>query len=405
MFVPRDKALLALFVVQISPLAFTKAPNTNGGERNRHQQNLTMVASDEANLHPTNLSRGRGAESRLRLYLVRHGESEANHRGIFAGQLDSPLTKGGASDARMLGESSVLLPTSSGARSQTKGQKEGSERTCPFDCVYSSDLSRAHDTCKLMLEGMHKRQLDGRNSYNNVNEDQETTAPGKVSGLCDIRLDERLRERSYGTLQGMPWNSDRSETNKIWRERGDSDTMPKWESDDDIWIRVKSFLSELVEEELLSQSDKSIQQPDRLDVVETTVTIGNDEYMSGDSCREDTASDIVNNNPKRILITSHGGVLRQILLRLVGVSKLKEMGATFDAKRKNKLITPNTSLTILDFSIRSDEHDATAENRCAIDGECLKEDHDSEGFRGVQIEIKVFANTDHLNGDVRIHDD
>merc|ERR1719410_778760 len=58
---------------------------------------------------------------------------------------------------------------------------------------------------------------------------------------------------------------------------------------------------------------------------------------------------------KHILITSHGGVLRQVLMRLIHVDKLKKMGAVYDPKRKNRLITPNASLSILDLWVGEQE--------------------------------------------------
>ena len=272
---------------------------------------------------------------RLRLYLVRHGESEANEQGVFAGQLDSPLTEQGIKDAKSLGEKSEFLilepPTTS--ETSTPDSNERGQHPHRFDIIYSSDLIRAHDTCKLILEGMPTQQQTNLDSQESSN----------------VRLDVRLRERSYGTLQGMPWSSDRNETDKLWRETHDEDDLPPiFETDDDIWIRVKEFLSDVIRDELYSE-----------DKIAT----------------------------KHILITSHGGVLRQILMRLVGVEKLKKVGAEFDTKRKNRLITPNTSLSILDLS----ENDGTSD--------------DSFPLEGIQAEMILFANTDHLKDGVRLHDD
>jgi len=59
------------------------------------------------------------------LYLVRHGESEANAAGRFAGQTDSPLTERGRAQAETVAEAL---------------------REVRFDRVISSDLSRAHET-------------------------------------------------------------------------------------------------------------------------------------------------------------------------------------------------------------------------------------------------------------------
>lgn len=273
---------------------------------------------------------------RLRLYLVRHGESEANEQGVFAGQLDSPLTEQGVKDAKSLGEKSEFLilepPTTSETSTPDLDQRD--KHPHRFDIVYSSDLIRAHDTCKLILEGMQTQQQTNLDSQDSSN----------------VRLDVRLRERSYGTLQGMPWSSDRNETDNLWRETHDEDDLPPiFETDDDIWIRVKEFLSDVIRDELYSE----------------------DEIAT-----------------KHILVTSHGGVLRQILMRLVGVEKLKKMGAEFDTKRKNRLITPNTSLSILDLS----KDDGTSDGKTG-------------SLEGIQTETILFANTDHLKDGVRLHDD
>ena len=68
----------------------------------------------------------------MKLFLVRHGESMANVEHCFAGQTDSPLTNLGVEQAVAIRD--VL-------------------KDIPFDKVYSSDLSRAHDTQKNALPG------------------------------------------------------------------------------------------------------------------------------------------------------------------------------------------------------------------------------------------------------------
>lgn len=334
-----------------------------------------------------------GQYHRLRLYLVRHGESEANQRGIFAGQLDSPLTGCGVIDAKSLGEISEFLIFQSSAQPQEQATEKNSTESQPFhfDGVYSSDLVRAHDTCKLILEGLRTRKRN--NLSNSTDKDHDRVATYFDSLSYDINLDQRLRERSYGTLQGMPWSSDKSETDKIWRNTHEKDELPPiFESDDDIWIRVKAFLLKLIEEELSMVINETMQQMKRNDLIKIT-----------------TAS---NEIPTRhILITSHGGVLRQMLMRLVGVDKLKKIGAEFDTNRKNRLITPNTSLTILDLSVGCKEQHAKPAGENVFDSACISydsnfnEDAGSDELKGIQVDLIVFANTDHLNGEVRIHDD
>jgi probable phosphoglycerate mutase len=67
------------------------------------------------------------------IYIVRHGQTEFNTKGIAQGHSDSPLTEKGMADAVRLGR--------------------GLQGTA-FDAVYSSDLGRAQHTAGLILEGM-----------------------------------------------------------------------------------------------------------------------------------------------------------------------------------------------------------------------------------------------------------
>jgi len=328
----------------------------------------------------------------LRLYLVRHGESEANQRGIFAGQLDSPLTERGVSDAKSLGERSDFFILQQPVDSQLQRADRNERELHPFffHRVYSSDLIRAHDTCRLILEGLRSRQ--SRKLTNGT--DNERTEPGIDSLLNDIRLDNRLRERSYGTLQGMPWSSDRNYTDKMWLDTHEKDESPPiFETDNDIWIRVKKFLLSLIEdEELLRSNRDSMPRMESSDMINSS--IANKETMT-----------------KHILITSHGGVLRQILMRLVDVDKLKRMGALYDPQRKNRLITPNASLSILDLSLECGHQyeigeKELGEERTGLsyrDGN-LRKNHDNH-LEGINVDLILLANTDHLKDVSQIHDD
>ena len=66
------------------------------------------------------------------LYLVRHGESEANAAGVFAGQTDSPLTPKGREQARVVAR--ALRPVR-------------------FDRIVTSPLSRTKDTASEIAAG------------------------------------------------------------------------------------------------------------------------------------------------------------------------------------------------------------------------------------------------------------
>jgi ribonuclease H / adenosylcobalamin/alpha-ribazole phosphatase len=70
------------------------------------------------------------------LYLVRHGESEANAAGVFAGQTDSPLTPRGREQAKVV--AMALRPVH-------------------FDRIVTSTLSRTRDTAAEVAAGRDVR--------------------------------------------------------------------------------------------------------------------------------------------------------------------------------------------------------------------------------------------------------
>ena len=86
--------------------------------------------------------------------LIRHGETEWNHRGLYQGQLDSPLTDTGVRQARAL--AARLGKTN-------------------FSCLVSSDSGRTRRTAELIAE---------------------------ATGL-ELHTDPRLRERHLGIFQGL----------------------------------------------------------------------------------------------------------------------------------------------------------------------------------------------------------
>lgn len=73
----------------------------------------------------------------MKLYLIRHGESEANATRSFAGWAPVSLTEKGEEDARLAGE---LI------------------RSLSFDKVFSSDILRAVQTCRLAMPDAEAEQ-------------------------------------------------------------------------------------------------------------------------------------------------------------------------------------------------------------------------------------------------------
>lgn len=115
------------------------------------------------------------------LVLARHGQSEWNLKNLFTGWKDPGLTDLGVQEAR------------------TAGQRL-KEMGVQFDIAFTSDLSRAQRTCKLILEEIGQPDL-------------KTIA------------DQALNERDYGDLAGL--NKDDARTRwgeeqvHLWRRSYD----------------------------------------------------------------------------------------------------------------------------------------------------------------------------------------
>ena len=75
----------------------------------------------------------------MKLWLVRHGETQANVAGLYSGHAPTPLTERGIQQARALGDCLQAVP---------------------FDCVLCSELARTQHTANVLLaERLIPRQI------------------------------------------------------------------------------------------------------------------------------------------------------------------------------------------------------------------------------------------------------
>ena len=128
----------------------------------------------------------------MKVYIVRHGESETNVKGIWTGWLDVNLTEQGKEDAKL-------------AKEVLSGVK--------FDKVYSSDLKRAMQTASIC-------------------------APD-----YEVETSALIREINVGTLAGKESNSLSEEDKKVYSEFGYKSVGG--ESRDEFNERVLNFKSML----------------------------------------------------------------------------------------------------------------------------------------------------------------
>jgi len=136
----------------------------------------------------------------LKIFLVRHGETNHNKNKIIQGQLDTVLSAKGRLQAKALSEYF---------------------KNIKFDAIYSSDLKRARHTCKVALS--KNKSLD----------------------KTKIIYDERLKERHAGAYQGRSGK----DMHKAIVKSGKThiDFKPKGgESMLDLYVRSKNFLDEII---------------------------------------------------------------------------------------------------------------------------------------------------------------
>ena len=137
-----------------------------------------------------------------KLVLVRHGQSVWNLQNRFTGWIDVPLTEKGKEEAYKAGE---LL------------------KDIKFDVAYTSNLTRAQETLRIILE--------------------------TIGLLIPVIKDVALNERHYGALQGL--NKDRArekwgkEIVHLWRRSYDI-PPPEGESLKDTAARTIPFLERAI---------------------------------------------------------------------------------------------------------------------------------------------------------------
>jgi len=122
-----------------------------------------------------------------KLYFIRHGLSEMNKSGHYAGTVETPLSEEGRKQAKLAGQKA---------------------RTMDLDLIVSSPLSRALETAQIIAEeiGYHKDK---------------------------ILVDAIFIERSWGDWEGKPFRPIRED---------EFDAIPNSERSEDLIIRADKAL-------------------------------------------------------------------------------------------------------------------------------------------------------------------
>lgn len=135
----------------------------------------------------------------MRIYILRHGETALNTKGVMQGWLDEPLNENGRKLAALSGQA-------------MKGIR--------FDRCISSPFVRATETAEILL----------RESGNAAN----------------IIIDDRIREIHFGDLEGKSLSEMGEEGYQFYMDPFRFVGFPNGERIQDVCIRTQSFLKELI---------------------------------------------------------------------------------------------------------------------------------------------------------------
>ena len=156
------------------------------------------------------------------ILLIRHGQSEWNKLNLFTGFKNIELSEQGIEEANKAGHNFKNLDIK-------------------FNIVFSSELKRAQETAKIILQN-----LDQWDFLNNE---------GKI--ISNINLNER----DYGDLTGL----NKKETAEKFGEeqvhkwrRGYSDQPPNGESLEDVVRRVTKYFEEVIKPAIQSNENDNI---------------------------------------------------------------------------------------------------------------------------------------------------
>ena len=164
-------------------------------------------------------------------FILRHGQTTWNARGIIQGQADAPLDDVGRAQARALAEFLVGDGLSAG---RTRGFPR------PGLPVVTSDLSRAVDTARVLADALVRARAEDDARFLRVPSDPSAEPE-------PLHQTPKLRERHVGRLQGLKRADAKASDPVAWRafrSRDDSQSVPgeKGESYDNLWDRAVGFV-------------------------------------------------------------------------------------------------------------------------------------------------------------------
>ena len=135
----------------------------------------------------------------MKIYILRHGETNLNTKGVMQGRLNEPLNNNGRELAKITGKAMIGIH---------------------FDYCICSPLDRAKETAEIIL---HESKND-----------------------IPITIDNRIIEMNFGDLEGKMINEMGDEGFKFYYDPFHFIGFPNGETIKDICKRTQNFLKELI---------------------------------------------------------------------------------------------------------------------------------------------------------------
>ncbi|TLS24081.1 hypothetical protein PpBr36_08306 [Pyricularia pennisetigena] len=161
----------------------------------------------------------------MNLLLIRHGESTDNVAGLLAGSRDAPLTAHGVIQARRLGQHLA----------------ERSAEIGPVVHVFASDLQRALKTA-LEVVAAQAKQTRSSSTGSARGADPGNRDLGSRQQQLDVETLPLLREKDFGSREGVAYGKRRRDQDEPIRTEGDASPLIKPETHEQMSARMEKFV-------------------------------------------------------------------------------------------------------------------------------------------------------------------
>lgn len=132
----------------------------------------------------------------MKLYLLRHGETEMNQKGVYYGRIDCALTEKGCEQAKGLAASLAKIPLDLVIDTPLQRTKQTADFICGERTVSRLTEPRIQELAFGEWEGKNYKELAGDAIYEEWCRDWQNVRPPQGESFCDLakRTEEFFRD-------------------------------------------------------------------------------------------------------------------------------------------------------------------------------------------------------------------